>query len=81
MLDIWPKVCIMVHSNEEKLMFKLSINERITRYLENYNKNNELQYIPVHPDDYENLLKNNELQNYSLPIVKIGEIFKLEVSH
>ena len=71
----------MVHSNEEKLMFKLSINERITRYLENYNKNNELQYIPVHPDDYENLLKNNELQNYSLPIVKIGEIFKLEVSH
>lgn len=71
----------MVHSNEEKLMFKLSINERITRYLENYNVNNDLQYIPVHPDDYEILLKNNELQNYSLPIVKIGEIFKLEVSH
>jgi len=62
-------------------MFKMSINERITRYLENYNKNNQLQYIPVHPDDYEILLKNNELQNYSLPIVKIGEIFKLEVSH
>jgi len=62
-------------------MFKMSINERITRYLENYNKNNQLQYIPVHPDDYENLLKNNELQNYSLPIVKIGEIFKLEASH
>jgi len=62
-------------------MFKMSINERITRYLENYNKNNQLQYIPVHPDDYEILLKNNELQNYSLPIVKIGEIFKLEASH
>ena len=56
-------------------MFKLSINERITRYLENYNKNNELQYIPVHPDDYEILLRNNELQNYSLPIVKLGEIY------
>ena len=75
MLDIWPKVCIMVYSNEEKLMFKMSINERITRYLENYNKNNQLQYIPVHPDDYEILLRNNELQNYSLPIVKLGEIY------
>jgi len=57
-------------------MFKLSINERITRYLENYNENNKLQYIPVHPEDYEILLRNNELQNYSLPIVKLGEIYE-----
>ena len=57
-------------------MFKLSINERITRYLENYNENNKLQYIPVHPEDYEILLRNNELQNYSLPIVKLGEVYK-----
>jgi molybdate-binding protein len=56
-------------------MFKLTINERITRYLENYNENNKLQYIPVHPEDYEILLRNNELQNYSLPIVKLGEIY------
>ena len=57
-------------------MFKLSINERITRYLENYNTNNDLQYIPVHPEDYEFLLKNNMLNDYSLPIVKLGVVYK-----
>ena len=57
-------------------MLKVSLDERISRYLENYNENNNLQYIPIHPEDYEFLLNNNKLSDYSLPFVKLGDIFE-----
>jgi len=48
-----------------------NLHKRITRYLENYSN---IKYIPVHPDDYEILLKNNKLHSYPQPFVILGEI-------
>jgi len=52
-------------------MFKVSLEDRIQRFLISFPGR---EYIPLHPDDFNQLKFEGRLDSFPLPLKKLGEI-------
>lgn len=52
-------------------MTKVSLENRISRFLINYS---DAEYIPLHPDDFNQLKFEGRLDSFPKPVKKLGEI-------